>query len=467
MKLSPTSESVDPAWAWEPYEPSKSRPWTAELAAHLYRRAAFGASWRELQAAVAAGPKASLELLLNGTGKTEVAATGEFYNAARSTIAALLGLGGDDDLPAWWLYLMIHSPRPALEKLTLFWHGHFATSAAKVTDPSLMLAQNELLRKHAFGEFRTLLRGITRDTAMLLWLDSATNRKNRPNENFAREVMELFALGVGNYTERDIKEAARCFTGWEVHNNRFWVNAAQHDGGEKSVLGARGEFDGDGLIDVLLRQPAAAKFLVRKLFRFYVADELEGGAAGDALLEPLVDDLRKHDYDVGRLLRRMLASNYFFSPHSLLRRIKSPVEFAVGLVRALEGHTDHYALTADLTSLGQRVFYPPNVKGWNGGREWINAHSVLSRINLAGALVAADGRYAGKFGLAKSPAIQGISDDAALVRRLIELLLTTEPKPTIVDGLTAAAQRRDKEDDAARLARTVQAIASLPEFQLC
>lgn len=461
MKLSPTSESVDPAWAWEPYEPNKSRPWTAELAAHLYRRAAFGASWRELQAAVAAGPKESLDLLLSGGPKA-----GEFYTAARSTIAALLGLGGDDDLPAWWLYLMIHSPHPVLEKLTLFWHGHFATSAAKVTDPSLMLAQNELLRKHAFGEFRTLLRGITRDTAMLLWLDSATNRKSRPNENFAREVMELFALGVGNYTERDIKEAARCFTGWEVHNNRFWVNAAQHDTGEKSVLGARGKFDGDGLIDVLLQQPAAAKFLVRKLFRYYVADDIDGGAAGDALLEPLVDDFRKHDYDVGRLLRTMLASNYFYSAHSLRRKIKSPIEFAVGLVRALEGHTDHYALTDDLASLGQRVFYPPNVKGWNGGREWINAHSLLSRINLAGAMVAPDGRYEGKFDLAKSPALLGVSDDQTLAGRLLDLLLSTKLQPKLVDEVTSLVKRRGREDDAMRLARTVQAIASLPEFQL-
>ena len=462
MKPSSTEASVDPAWAWEPYRPSAARPWNAEFAAHLYRRAAFGASWSELQTAVAAGPEATLNLLL-----ADGPATDEFYTAARSTIAALLGLGGKNDLPAWWLYVMIHSPRPALEKLTLFWHGHFATSAAKVTDQGLILAQNELLRKHAFGQFRPLLGAMTRDTAMLLWLDSATNRKSRPNENFAREVMELFALGVGNYTERDIKEAARCFTGWEVHNNRFWVNAAQHDTGEKSVLGARGKFDGDGLIDVLLKQPATAKFLVRKLCRYYVADDIDGGAAGDALLEPLVDDFRKHDFDVGRLLRRMLASNYFFSPHALRSKIKSPVEFAVGLVRALEGHTDHYALSDDLASLGQRVFYPPNVKGWDGGREWINAHALLSRINLAGAMLAADGRYAGKFGLAKSPALQGVSDDGALVRRLTDLLLMTDMQPTIVAGLVAVAKRRGGEDETARLARTVQAIASLPEFQLC
>jgi len=470
MKPNSKAVAVDPNWAWAPYEPSQTQPWNLERAAHLYRRAAFGGSWFELQTALRAGPTATCDLLLAGEPNAA-----PFYAEARSTIAALLGLGGVRDLPAWWLYVMIHSPYPAQEKLTLFWHGHFATSAAKVTDQGLMLAQNELLRKHAFGKFDTLLRAMTRDTAMLLWLDSATNRKARPNENFAREVMELFSLGVGNYTERDIKEAARCFTGWEVHNNRFWVNAAQHDTGEKQVLGSRGKFDGDGLIDVLLKQPAAAKFLVRKLFRYYAADEIAGeadnAASLDALLEPLAADFRTHDYDVARLLRRMLSSNYFYSEHALRRKFKSPIEFAVGLVRTLEGHVDHYALADDLAALGQRVFYPPNVQGWNGGREWINAYTLVSRTNLVGSMVgsakdAAAERYGGKFDLAKSPGLAGLKDDAALVARLLDLLLTTALPSATNEELTTAAKRRPGEDEPARRARLVQALASLPEFQL-
>src|SRR5687768_12345063 len=208
---------ADPQWDWQPYEPSAARPWNLERAAHLYRRAGFGATWDDLQQALRSTPQETLARLSAGDGAES------FYAEARSTITALLGFGNIDDLSAWWLYVMLHAPNPLVEKLTLFWHGHFATSAAKVTDPQLMFVQNELLRKHAAGNFRELLRAMTRDTAMLLWLDSAVNRKSRPNENFAREVMELFCLGTGHYTERDVKEAARCFTGWEVHNNRFWI----------------------------------------------------------------------------------------------------------------------------------------------------------------------------------------------------------------------------------------------------
>ena len=461
----PFTDEFSPAEAWRPYEPSTRRPWNLARAAHLYRRAACGGTWTELQRAVAEGPAATVDRLF--AGGDEPAA---FYAEARSTIAALLGLGGSNDLPAWWLYVMLRSPHPLLERMTLFWHGHFATSAAKVTDRGLMLAQNELFRTHALGNFRTLLKAEARDPAMLLWLDSAVNRKAKPNENFAREVMELFSLGVGSYTERDIRETARAFTGWEVQHQRFWVNAAQHDGGLKTVLGERGPFDGDGVIDVLLRQPAAARFLVRKLYRFFVADEFPESStpAGiEALLEPLAVELRESDYDVGRVVGMILRSNWFFSEQAIARRIKSPVEFAVGLVRSLEGHVDHYALADDLNALGQRVFYPPNVKGWNGGREWINSYTLMGRMNLVAAMTGgSDGRYGDKLGLDRTPAAADCRDEPALVDRLTTLLCAVAPPPEVSEALRRAAFAQPGESQSRRRGRLLQALAAQPEFQL-
>lgn len=473
----------DPHWAWQPYVPDAARPWNPARAAHLYRRAACGGTWDELQLAVAAGPQATLDLLMSGDATAATA----FYAEARSTIKSLLGFGDPKDLPAWWLFVMLETPHPLLERLTLFWHGHFATSAAKVTDQNLMFAQNELLRTHALGRFGDLLRAMMRDTAMLLWLDSAVNRKSRPNENFAREVMELFTLGTGHYTERDIKEAARCFTGWEVHNNRFWFNGPQHDEGVKTVLGERGNFDGDELVGILLKQPAAARFLVRKLFRFFVADEPPAAddaeaseVAGtpnstavrpsDDFIEPLARQLRESDYDVAGVVRTMLASNYFHSSAVVGRRIKGPVDFAVGLIRSLEGHVDHYALARDLAALGQQLFYPPNVKGWNGGREWINAYTLLSRTNLVERLTSGRGPYERKLGLDESPALADLASDAtdgrAPVRRLCELLLAVAPPEAVVDELAKIARRRAGEDEFTRRGRALYALASLPEFQL-
>lgn len=472
LKSAAAGSLADPQWAWQPYEPSREMPWNLERASHLYRRAGFGATWDDLQQALRTTPQETLARLSVGDGADS------FYAEARSTITALLGFGNIDDLSAWWLYVMIHTPNPLLEKLTLFWHGHFATSAAKVTGPSLMFSQNELLRKHALGNFGELLRAMVRDTAMLLWLDSAVNRKSRPNENFAREVMELFCLGTGHYTERDVKEAARCFTGWEVHNNRFWVNAAQHDEGTKQVLGERGNFDGDALVDVLLRQPAAARFIVRKLFRYFVADEASHDPAAegtpnstavrpaDELIEPLARQLRESNYDIGGVVHTMLSSNYFYSAASLRRRIKSPVEFAVGLIRVLTGNTDHYTLASDLAALGQRVFFPPNVKGWNGGREWINAYTLLSRTNLVAALTGGGGHYGRRLGLAECPALAGLSDARELTRRLVDLLLSTDLPYHVLETLAASAERRSGEDEFACRGRTVLALASLPEFQL-
>src|SRR5262245_13356349 len=218
---------VDPKWAWAPFEPSKAEAWNLARASHLCRRVALGGTWADLQRAIAEGPAKTIDRLMTGFGRDAAKGEGKtqesFYRESAATAASLTS--DAENLPGWWLYVMLHTPHPVLEKITLFWHGHFATSAAKVQKAGLMLDQNQLLREHALRPFGPLVGGIAKDPAMLLWLDSATNKKFKPNENFAREVMELFCLGLGNYTERDIKQAAKAFTGWEVRHGKFFFNA--------------------------------------------------------------------------------------------------------------------------------------------------------------------------------------------------------------------------------------------------
>jgi uncharacterized protein (DUF1800 family) len=299
---------------------------------------------------------------------------------------------GGDELRSWWLYCMLHGGHPLREKLTLFWHNHFATSLVKVLDPQLMFRQNCLLRAHALGRFGPLLQEMSRDPAMLLWLDSNSNVRGRPNENYARELMELFSLGVGNYTEKDVRQAARAFTGWHTDGDRFKFTPGAHDGEAKTVLGQTGTWDGGDVVRIVLEQPAAARFLVRKLYSFLVS---ENATPPDALLKPLCVSFRKSDYNIAALVRTMLASRHFYSGHAFRQRVKSPVEYVLGAVRAVcrsyEREADvrplpQQVLVGPISAMGQQLFAPPNVKGWPGGRSWLNTSTLLERDNFASAL---------------------------------------------------------------------------------
>lgn len=452
-------DRVDVEWAWSKFEPAADRPWSLTLAAHLFRRASFGATWAELQQACHVGLSGTLDQLMAGGPETST-----YYEQAVATLQPLLAGNNSDHLPAWWLYVMVHSPHPLLEKLTLFWHGHFATSAAKVTKVRLMYQQNADLRANALGSFRPMLDRLAKDPAMLLWLDSATNRRTHPNENFAREVMELFSLGLGNYTEHDIKEAARAFTGWEIRQDAFRFSAPQHDVGSKTVLGKTGNWDGDDILRILLDQPAAAQFIVRKLFRYLVSEAEHVPAS---LLEPLAAGYRRRDYDNAWLVRTMLESNLFFSDLAVHHRIKSPVDLAIGVIRSLEGTTSSYALADSLKTLGQLVFFPPNVKGWDGGTDWINSSTLIARANLVWALVGnTDGRFKNKIRLTNLHALDGVDGGAATVDRLVDLLLSTQLPDDVRIQLVALASEASGSDVQLGRARLVHAIATLPEFQL-
>lgn len=279
----------------------------------------------------------------------------------------------------WWAERMMITPRPLEEKMTLFWHGHFATEQEKVRDYRLMLDQIDLLRLYATGNFRNLLLGISRDPAMLIYLDNRLNVVGNANENYAREIMELFALGVGNYTEHDIKEAARAFTGWRNVGARFIDDRTLHDEGQKTVLGRTGNWDGEDVVDILLEQEACARFIAGKIYRFLVRED-----PSSELLEHLTSVLRDSEYELKPLLRTIFLSRDFYASASYATRIKGPVEFLVSTYRKMGldkiPGTPYFPLVT--AQLGQALGDPPNVAGWDGGRAWINPSTLIERGNV-------------------------------------------------------------------------------------
>ena len=396
--------------------------WNYDRAAHLLERAGFGGTPEEIERLAAMTPAEAVDGLVNYQGRPDVAPAFEpspiwdpgmdpfpKSRAEAVRIARERGVSmGVEPLPegeqrrlqpvvnkffyglrsnavetqrlaTWWGERMLVTERPLEEKLTLFWHGHFATGNTKVRDARMMHQQIEMLRADANGRFRDLLFGILTDPAMLVYLDNGENVKDHPNENFGRELLELFSLGVGNYTETDIREAARAFTGWTNDVLDFKFDAEQHDFAEKTFLGQTGDFDGDDIIDIILQQDAAAEFMTAKLYRYFVRDEID-----EAVRDDLAATFRDADYALRPLLRRMFLSRDFYSQASYATQIKSPVHLVVSTYRKL-GLTelptipDFNRLTA---GLGQTLFNPPNVAGWAGGRTWVTPATLLQRGNL-------------------------------------------------------------------------------------
>ncbi|HEY3787449.1 MAG TPA: DUF1800 domain-containing protein [Urbifossiella sp.] len=490
---------LTPSKAWDPWRPTAADPWNRKWAAHLYRRAGFGAGREQLDAAEKLGHEAAIDLLLQGTPKSA------------AILPTLLDVGqvaaaredGGDKLRDWWLYCMLQGEHPLREKLTLFWHNHFATSIAKVRGTNLMFRQNRTLRDHALGTFEPFLQAMSRDPAMLLWLDSNSNVKGKPNENYAREVMELFSLGVGNYKETDIREAARAFTGWHTDGKAFRFKAEVHDAGSKTFFGKTGHWNGNDIVKMILEQPSAARFLVGKIYSFFVSEI----APPDGLLEPLHQLFRKSDYNIATLMKTVLSSRWFFSDRAFRKRIKNPVEFVLGAVQTVyrdygEGHESYQplpqaVLTPRISAMAQTLFAPPNVKGWPGGKAWLNTSTLLERNNFASALASGTlWHEMYRHGQRMEDTIQGnqtifiiekpepparafdparvIADDAVnrpgqIVRTLIELYLPGGIRPEAESKLTAFLAN-GKPTGAAldiRVRELVHALMTMPEYQLC
>lgn len=467
--MSDEARAIDPQWAWEAYRPSKETPWNLARVGHLYRRATFGPTMGDLKAGLDAGPEKAVEdLLRGGPGQAD-------FDAVMAPLGDTVGRTNNPvQLVGWWLYRMLYSPHPLQEKVTLCWHNHFATSNAKVQNARFMLGQYELMRKHSLGNFAAMLRDISRDPAMLIWLDTRGSKKGNPNENYARELMELFSLGIGNYTEKDIREAARAFTGWDIQGTEAVFKAGQHDDGVKNVLGQSGKFQGADIVRICLEQKACASFIVAKLYRFLIS---ETAPATPQLLAPLADDFRKSDYDLAALIRRMLRSNLFFSPHAYRTRVKPPVDFALGIVRGLEGRIGTTALSAVLAELGQNVFNPPSVKGWDGGPAWLNGQTLLFRQNLALALTSTEDN---RFGRRTDPAAlirkQGLESEEAIVDFFVTLFfqqdIAAATRESLIDYLRQARKQPvpaywTAEDAADHRVRALcHLVLTLPEFQL-
>lgn len=416
-----SAASTPSAWT-DDLSPISQADWNADRAAHLLERAGFGGTPDEIARFAAMTPRQAVDRLVDyesagndlkpfdesgiwdpgmdpfppsraeavrlarehGEGLGEkVRPEGSvrrlqpvvdkfFYSLAANAIETQrLGL--------WWANRMLATNRPLEEKLTLFWHGHFATGENKTRDYRMMLRQNEMFRAQASGNFRGLLLGLMKDPAMLVYLDNGENIKKHPNENFGRELLELFTMGVGNYTERDVREAARAFTGWTNTVLEFRFDAEQHDFGEKTFLGQTGPFNGEDIIDLVLKQPVTAEFVSAKLYRYFVRENIS-----PAVRSALGDTFRENHYEIKPLLKRIFLSRDFYSPATVATQIKSPVQLVVSTykklgLREIPTIPDFGRMTG---SLGQSLFDPPNVAGWAGGRTWITPSTLLQRGNL-------------------------------------------------------------------------------------
>ena len=460
----------DPKTAWQPYEPTAANPWDRKKVGHLLRRAGFGATAAELDAGVKDGYAKTLARVLSGEPEADdFVRTSEYMASERSMPPG----APQGRLSAWWLDRMLKSRHPLREKLTLFWHNHFATSNAKVQNARFMLAQYHLIQKYALGSFADLLTQMGTDPAMLVWLDTVTSTKAAPNENYARELMELFSLGIGNYTEADIRQAAKAFTGYEVKAGKGEFNKKQHDAGTKTVFGKKGAFTGEDIAKLCLDHAACPRFIAGKLYRFLVSET----DAPAALIDPLADEYRKSGFDTGKLVATILRSNLFFSPQAYRAKIKSPVEFAAGTVRALEGTAGTLPLAEALEGLGQVLFAPPSVKGWDGGPAWLNAQTLLGRNNLALALTSGDdARFGSRCDPAALLARHAVEGDAKRVDFLLGLFLQSDVPPAartkLLDYLKTAKGVKypaywSADDVASHRARAVaHLVLTLPEYQL-
>jgi uncharacterized protein (DUF1800 family) len=487
-------------------EPLARGKWDFTTAAHLLNRAGFGGTPAEIEKLRALGPEQAVSHFVDYEAIPDETAAPEWAkpDPERAEKLRAARLAGEQEqrklqreyqqagrqhmieLRRWWLKRMATGPRPLQEKLVLFWHGHFATSLEKVRDAYLMWLQNELFRRFASGNWEDLLIAVGRDPAMLVWLDQAQSRKEHPNENFAREVMELFVLGEGHYTEKDITEGARALTGWSYDrlHQGFIERPFWHDGGEKTIFGQRGNFDGEAFLKLIVAQPQSARFITAKLWKFFAGEE-----PSPQLVTALAAALRGVGGSFKPVLRAMFLSEDFYAPSVIRNQVKSPVQWLVGSVRMLERELPPPLVCFGLLrNLGQDLFAPPNVKGWDGGLSWITTNTLLARYNEAAVLVQGDlSMVAGA--LANRPNLQRIidrrmqnlpaggveveklfteeerGDNQALLAALERRLLQSRLKPSQEKVLRDYLDSEPRLDDQVVL-NAIRLVMSTPEYQL-
>jgi uncharacterized protein (DUF1800 family) len=459
----------------EPFVPSPRDPWDQEKAAHLLRRAGFGPLPREVAAAAAVGPERAVDALFLFPPPPTVppSALEDARAAERRLDAELELLRASHERPkdhpelrdyyqeviqahgraivettSWWLDRMATGPAPLQEKLVLFWHGHFTSAFGDVHDAMAMYNQNQLFRANAAGNFAQLLDRVARDPAMLVYLNNDQNLRGHPNENWARELMELFTMGIGRYTEDDVRESARAWTGWTLADERFYegrrtfaFKPQQHDDGQKTFLGQTGNWDGTDVMRIILAQPATPQWIAGKLARFFVSPE-----PPPAVVEALAGALRQQNYEIAPVLGALFRSRAFYRPEVIHAQVKSPTEYVVGAVRHLGVEDpDWIRLGGAMTLMGQHLFFPPTVAGWNGGAEWINSGTVFTRSDVAAALIA------GRLG---APNLAPLASPGAITAHLLA-------RP-----LAAARQGVLAQTSADSVNGAIHLVMTLPEYQV-
>ena len=434
-------------------KPLNAAKWNFENAAHLLNRAGFGGPPAEIEKLVALGHSQAVSSLVDYEKISDPAIDPVWARPDPERQQRLIAMRKATEeerkklqkeeqqlqrermmeLRGWWLQRMTKGPRPLQEKLVLFWHGHFATSVEKVRDAYFMWRQNELFRRLGTGNWLQLLIEAGKDPAMLVWLDQAQSRKDHPNENFAREVMELFALGEGHYTEKDITEAARALTGWSLDRaaEKFVYRVKAHDDGTKTFLGRAGNLAAEDVLEQIVAQPQAALYITAKLWNFFAGEYPVPG-----INFALADLFRKSGNNFKPVLRAMFLSEEFYEASLIRNQVKSPVQWLVSSVRVLECELPPPLLSANLLRvLGQDLFAPPNVKGWDGGLAWITTNNLLARYNEAATLVQGDSTIAASMAVGKKP---------NQVKRMQNQIKNYRPGGLKVDKILTEPERKEK-----------------------
>ena len=463
------------------------------LMAHLMRRAGFGATRNELEGYLEDGYEATVDNLLDpgesGHMPDDIIRR---YHVDQSELRQLDGAG------AYWLYRMLTTSNPLEEKLALFWHGLFATGYAKLNQARALLNQIEMFRHYGFGSFRDLLVELSRDPAMILWLDNNENHKEAINENYGRELLELFSMGIGNYSEDDIKECAKAFTGWTLGNAEYmsvraskdsiwpygriaWhyeYRADDHDGGEKKFLGKVGNFNGEDIVDIIVTQEATARFLSTRLFQYFASDEVDSD--GELVISGMMEAYFQSGYKVSAVLRSLFNSDYFKSDKCMYSRVKGPVESVVGTVRLAgtyqEPTLDVHSLWAQTMFMGQGLLAPPTVEGWHEGVERIDSGSLVESINFAAKELSDPTKDGVKDIIRRVTSNQkDLSDPEKLVDSCLDYMGPIQVQPDTREGLIEFAESQGAvqiqngqpdENASIQVARLIGMIASTREYQL-
>jgi len=454
-------------------------------AAHLLRRAGFGGTPEQVGDLVARGRAGAVDSLVDYENTDNTAmeqaldALVQDVPRGQKVDRGQLDLSRLPGIQAWWLYRMTNSARPLEEKMTLFWHGHFATAISKVTRASLMLDQNKLFRRLALGNFGQLLLEVSQDPAMILWLDNNTNIKGLPNENYGRELMELFSMGINdlrsgepNYSEDDVKAVARAFTGWTLRRRGFFFNRTQHDDGSKTVFGHSGNFDGEDVVKLIVERDATAYFMANKLWEFFAYPNPE-----TEVLDELAAVYQNSGHEMKAVVRHLFNMNAFYSDKALFGQIKSPTELVVGALRLLgiefNDARGYQFMSGFMRTMDQELFNPPTVAGWSGGLDWVNTSTLLVRYNTANLITSFSERALGKVFEPGSVTGVGGGDPEQIVDALLSKLgpleVSEQTRFSLLDYLTdgdLGTFSLDGHTLETKVRGLAHLVLTLPEYQL-